>query len=352
MKSALESFIESSPKSALEFSRTYSILTLKLAREVKVRGQNFSFPRSEWILEFAEDLQKASSENAFLGISEGDDLSEKPRYEIGGEAADLLLADPFLEREWGLVEIYFSKREAAEKWRIVLGDKLESLKDLSIREELSQDWNAKWKEGFTGVDVSPFWRIQPEWKKADFDLKDDLESDLKKNIWLNPAMGFGAGTHPTSQLCLQAIGGLNLGAKKILDFGTGSGILSIASLLQGACKVDAVEIDPQAIESARETARINGFEEKIQFSEKILSPSENKYDLIVANILAPVLKENVQILTSALRTQGILILAGLLHEDEAELEAIYRQFLGQTYKDISLEKERLDIWSLLLWKVS
>lgn len=141
-------------------------------------------------------------------------------------------------------------------------------------------------------------------------------------IRLEPGVGFGDGTHETTQLCLQAIAALPRRSPwNLLDFGAGSGILAIAAAKLGAT-VDAVEIDTDALAHADRNARLNAVADRIHLA-RTLDGLPGPYDVIVANILRPVLLAFAADLVARLRPDGALVLSGLVSTDVPEIVARY-----------------------------
>lgn len=166
-------------------------------------------------------------------------------------------------------------------------------------------------------------------------------------ILLAPGEGWGTGSHETTQLCLQAIGLLfpwRKGPFRMLDFGSGSGLLAIAAAQLGA-SVAAVEIDEAGIAHARENARINGVENSIRFSRMIESPP-GSCDLVAANILRPILLEFASVLVGPLKTGGMLVLSGLVATDLPEVSVRYSALLGGREPEIFQRGE----WRALVWR--
>ena len=135
--------------------------------------------------------------------------------------------------------------------------------------------------------------------------------------------GFGDGRHPTTQLCLQAIAALAPRGRawRLLDFGSGSGILSIAAARLGAT-VEAVEIDPRAVEHADRNLHANDVAERVR-PIAALSAATGWFDLVVANILRAVLLEFAPALVSLRAPDGALVLSGLVSTDVPELIGCY-----------------------------
>ena len=128
---------------------------------------------------------------------------------------------------------------------------------------------------------------------------------------LDPGLAFGSGTHPTTSLCLDWLARVPMNGMRILDVGSGSGILAIAGVLLGARRADAVDYDPQARMATRDNAARNGIAEKIETFEDLRDVTGH-CDIVVANILATILIELADALMSRLAPAGHLVLSGVL----------------------------------------
>jgi len=144
---------------------------------------------------------------------------------------------------------------------------------------------------------------------------------------LDPGLAFGSGSHPTTRLCLAGLAAQPLDGLRVLDFGCGSGILALAACVLGAREVVAVDHDPQALFATLENAAYNSIDpERL----RVLRPEElrpgkasERFDVVVANILANPLVELAPVLTAWLAPEGLLMLSGLLAEQEAMIRAAY-----------------------------
>ncbi len=248
----------------------------------------------------------------------------------GTVLADALdVAEAPVQRDWISdqdmcdARAYFYDRGDAEKAMLVLKS---SGVALGIQTEEEQDWLAQWKatvfEGGHGIDVPP-WKIVPPW----------YIGDEPTSIRINPGAGFGTGTHPTTQLCLEFLGTMQP-VSQALDFGSGSGILSIALARRGTRRVLGVEIDASARENARENAALN--QVNVVFQDTL--PDE-RFQVIVANILRSTLLEYAATLVAHLDPSGVLVLSGLLEQDMAPVLSCYRALLPGCHSILGQKEE-------------
>lgn len=139
---------------------------------------------------------------------------------------------------------------------------------------------------------------------------------------LDPGLAFGTGQHPTTRSCLAWLADARLEGRSVLDYGCGSGILGIAAALLGAARVVGVDIEPQALWATQANARFNGVAlDAVIPPEEI--PPEQKFDLVLANILANTLIELGPTLSACLNSGGQLVLAGLLESQIGTVQAAY-----------------------------
>jgi ribosomal protein L11 methyltransferase len=215
------------------------------------------------------------------------------------------------------VTAYFDAPPAREHVRSALLDAFRlyslpssSARDIALREVANRDWLGEWKKSWQPVRVGRRFIIAPPWSEID-----DAEERLV--IRIEPGMAFGTGTHETTRLCLEAIEKYFKGGS-FLDVGTGTGILSIAAaLLYEDARIEACDTDPDAVEIARENARLNNLAGKISFRHGTLDDeSTASADVVCANLTADVIVPLLPRLVSA--TCGRLILSGIL-DSQAEL---------------------------------
>ncbi|MGE0806407.1 MAG: 50S ribosomal protein L11 methyltransferase [Burkholderiaceae bacterium] len=142
-------------------------------------------------------------------------------------------------------------------------------------------------------------------------------------IVLDPGLAFGTGSHPTTRLCLEWLDGMLKAGQHVIDYGCGSGILAIAAARLGAASVCAIDIDPQALTSARHNADVNGVRLDIRATSQ---PPPAPADVVVANILANPLRVLAPLLSALVAPGGSLVLAGLLDRQADEIAACYPAF--------------------------
>jgi ribosomal protein L11 methyltransferase len=189
----------------------------------------------------------------------------------------------------------------------------DAITKVSIELVPDQDWMQKWKEGFEPFAIGERLLVAPSWKLP-------RDSGGRVVIQIDPGMAFGTGTHETTRLCLEAIERYWRGGS-LLDVGTGTGILAIAAAkLEPGSQVVAIDVDPQAVQVARENASINSVSESIEFKEA--RPGDlagRRFDLVVANLTAEVIIETATGLAGCLSAPGVMILSGILTQFEGDV---------------------------------
>ena len=187
-----------------------------------------------------------------------------------------------------------------------------------------QDWVRLTQSQFAPVEITPQFWIVPTWHEP--------PAGAELFIRLDPGLAFGTGTHPTTRMCLRWIAHQAGGQSpwpRVLDYGCGSGILAIAAALHGAQEVDAVDIDPAAVQSTVDNAQANG----VQLNCGLPDMAAGRYPLVLANILATPLKLLAPLLCGHLDGDGDLVLAGILERQADELKAAYAPWVALEISD-------------------
>jgi len=190
----------------------------------------------------------------------------------------------------------------------------------SLQQLPDQDWVRLTQSQFEPVAISDGFWVVPSWH--------DVPPGARHVIRLDPGLAFGTGTHPTTRMCLRWLATqparLALPGQRVLDYGCGSGILAIGAALHGARDIDAVDIDPAAVQATEDNARANGVRLQAGLPER----ASGLYGVVLANILATPLKLLAPLLCAHLAPGGRLVLAGILERQADELQAAYAPWLA------------------------
>lgn len=180
----------------------------------------------------------------------------------------------------------------------------------------NKNWNAHWETNFQPVIINHSMNKAP-WVAIRADFHQPIK-DAKHEIIITPKMSFGTGHHATTSMMIRMMAELDFSEKTVLDFGTGTGILAILSAKLGASRVIAIDNDDQSIRNASENFDSNGCLE-IQLLEASTANVDIKFDIILANIVKGVILDNLTAFTKEMVNGGVILLSGLLADDEPEI---------------------------------
>ena len=194
----------------------------------------------------------------------------------------------------------------------------------SLKEE---DWENSWKQYYQPIPIGEKLIIVPQW------MEPDPSSD-RIPVLLDPGMIFGTGAHASTQMCLRALERAVAGKERVIDLGSGSGILSIAALLLGADTAIGVDIDPKAEDIARDNAALSGLTAPrfqavtgnvIGDRAMMEQLSQGGYDIVLANIVADVIIPLSVVVPNFLRPDGLFICSGVLNTRLDEVKTALEQ---------------------------
>jgi ribosomal protein L11 methyltransferase len=190
--------------------------------------------------------------------------------------------------------------------------------ELSWRWQANEDWEREWRRGLQPRKVSPRFVVKPSWTEW-------AAASGEVVLEIDPQMAFGTGEHATTRGCLALLDRSFREGDRVLDVGSGSGILSIGAARLGACQVIAVEYDPDANLNARENLERNGVGVVVELREALadeqLIRDLGTFDIVLANILSGVIRPLLPSLEVALRPGGRLIVSGILVRERSAVVA-------------------------------
>jgi ribosomal protein L11 methyltransferase len=207
---------------------------------------------------------------------------------------------------------------------------LATVPPFEVREVADADWVRLTQSQFEPIAIGKRIWVVPSWHEAP-------EPDALV-LELDPGLAFGTGSHPTTRLCMEWIEQSVAPGQSVLDYGCGSGILAILASKCGAHPVHGVDIDPQAVESARQNSARNRVD--VSYGLPEACPAM-EFDVVVANILSNPLKLMASMLSSKVRAGGMIALSGVLARQADDVAAAYRPWI-----DLSVWRE-LDGWVCL-----
>lgn len=229
------------------------------------------------------------------------------------------------DRNTAIIHIYISECDNALEAFSFLKERLEALEipfEAATVGVDDKDWNENWKKYFKAFEVGTRLAVCPSWENY-------KNSDDRTVLNIDPGAAFGTGTHATTSLCLSVLDNVIKDGMTVLDIGSGSGILAIASVLLGAQEAVGVDIDAQSVKTANENAEINGVAHKAKFMVGDLAEKvSDKYDIVCANIVADVIIRLFANVKDYMKDNAKLIISGIIdiRADEVEAAALDNGF--------------------------
>ena len=247
-------------------------------------------------IEDYRDLEQQAWEIAHVDLIE-QDLLDQPR--------DIVKVHMYLAPDENPAEILPLFKERLEASGVEY-----KLETSGIEQE---DWQNAWKKYYHAMDIGQRLAIVPGWETYDTD---------RIVITMDPGMAFGTGTHETTSLCLETLDSMVKGGERVLDIGTGSGILAIAALKLGAASAEGVDIDPVAVRTAGENAALNGVQDKLTVLVGDLSDkASGTYDIITANIVANAILSLAPAVPGLMAEGATFIASGIIDSRKDEVIA-------------------------------
>ena len=245
-------------------------------------------------IEDYSDLEQQAWEIAHVDLIE-QDLLDQPR--------DIVKVHMYLAPDENLAEVLPLFRERLEASGIEY-----TLSTAGVEQE---DWQNAWKKYYHAMDIGKRLAIVPGWE--------DYQTD-RTVITMDPGMAFGTGTHETTSLCLEVLDERVKGGERMLDIGTGSGILAIAALKLGAAEAEGVDIDPMCVRTAGENAERNGVQDRLKVLVGDLSDkATGVYNIITANIVAAAILSLAPHVPALMAPDAVFIASGIIDTRKDEV---------------------------------
>ncbi|MBA5607630.1 50S ribosomal protein L11 methyltransferase [Duganella sp. FT3S] len=280
---------------------------------------------TEIVIEIARDHAEALSDALMdvgaLSVSVED-------ADEGTDAERPLFGEPGMEPKeaaWEHSRVVALTEQDADQAAIVAAAaeqiKLASVPKFTLRKVEEQDWVRLTQSQFAPIHIGKNIWVVPSWHEAP-----DPDALI---LELDPGLAFGTGSHPTTRLCMEWLEAHPAPGKTVLDYGCGSGILAMVAKKLGAAQVAGVDIDPQAIESARDNGVRNQCDVEYFLPDTFAQSAyaNQRFDVVVANILSSPLKLMAPMLSGRVADGGALILSGVLARQAEEVAAAYAPFI-------------------------
>ncbi|MFA6709488.1 MAG: 50S ribosomal protein L11 methyltransferase [Fusobacterium sp.] len=297
----------------------------------------------------SEDIEKSKKEIGDIfydfgatGLKIEEPMTHKNPLDFYKNEKDFLMVDH-------AVSAYFPLNFYAEKRRKAILNALEEkffqrediIYTVDFYDYEEEDYQNSWKKYFYTQKISNRFVVKPTWRDYE-----PLEDELV--IEIDPGRAFGTGTHPTTSLCIKLMEENISAQDRVIDVGTGSGILMVAAEKLGAKEIIGTDIDPMAIEVAKENLELNkvSLEKAKAYAGDLISVvKEDKFDVVVANILADVLLILLKDISKVVRKDGLVIFSGII---EDKLEEMKKEIESQGLEILEVKADKE--WRVILIK--
>ena len=297
----------------------------------------------------SEDIEKSKKEIGDIfydfgatGLKIEEPMTHKNPLDFYKNEKDVLMVDH-------AVSAYFPLNFYAEKRRKAILNALEEkffqrediIYTVDFYDYEEEDYQNSWKKYFYTQKISNRFVVKPTWRDYE-----PLEDELV--IEIDPGRAFGTGTHPTTSLCIKLMEENISAQDRVIDVGTGSGILMVAAEKLGAKEIIGTDIDPMAIEVAKENLELNkvSLEKAKAYAGDLISVvKEDKFDVVVANILADVLLILLKDISKVVRKDGLVIFSGII---EDKLEEMKKEIESQGLEILEVKADKE--WRAILIK--
>lgn len=255
-----------------------------------------------------------------VAIEDPNDILDREQGPLTWDFADLNILE--YKGNAAVVKGYFAQEDNIEEIVKYIEGKLQELREMGIdlgegkvqeQEIYEQDWANNWKKYYKPTKISEKVVVKPTWEEYE-------KKDGELIIELDPGMAFGTGTHETTRMCIKALEENLTAESTVFDIGTGSGILAIGAKILGANDVIAVDLDPVAVDAAKSNVAINNIEGIEVLEGNLMDVVEGKADIVVANIIADIIKFVCVDVKNFLKPNGKFICSGIILDRRQDVE--------------------------------
>ena len=297
----------------------------------------------------SDDIEKAKKEIGDIfydfgatGLKIEEPMTHKNSLDYYKNEKDFLMVDHAVSAYFPM-NIYAERRKQAilKRFEETFSEREDLVYTIDFYDYEEEDYQNSWKKYFYTQKISERFVVKPTWREYE-----PLEDELV--IEIDPGRAFGTGTHPTTSLCIKLMEENIKEGNTVIDVGTGSGILMVAAEKLGAGKIIGTDIDPMAVEVAEENLLLNKVDmekAKAYAGDLVTVVKDEKFDVVVANILADVLLILLKYISRVVKKDGLVIFSGII---EDKLEEMKREIenVGLEILEIKADKE----WRAILMK--
>lgn len=297
----------------------------------------------------SDDIEKAKKEIGDIfydfgatGLKIEEPMTHKNSLDYYKNEKDFLMVDHAVSAYFPM-NIYAERRKQAiiKRFEEEFFEREDIIYTIDFYDFEEEDYQNSWKKYFYTQKISERFIVKPTWRE--YEPKED-----ELVIEIDPGRAFGTGTHPTTSLCIKLMEENIKEGDTVIDVGTGSGILMVASEKLGAGKIVGTDIDPVAVEVAEENLLLNKVDmekAKAYAGDLVTVVQDEKFDVVVANILADVLLILLKDISRVVKKDGLIIFSGIIEDKLEEMKKAVAE-VGLEILEVKADKE----WRAMLMK--
>ena len=281
-----------------------------------------------------------------VAIEDPNDILEREQGPLTWDFADINVLEH--KGAVAVVKAYFAEEDDIENILKYVNEKIEELKSIGLdlgeakvesEKMYEEDWANNWKKYYKPTKVGDRIVVRPIWEEY-------KEENDELVLVLDPGMAFGTGTHETTRMCIQSLENYVKEDSVVFDVGCGSGILAIAAAKLGAKKAVGVDLDPVAVESAKENVGYNNLDNIEVLYGNLVEVIDGKADIVVANIIAEVICILTEDVKRVLKDDGYFITSGIIHD---RVDMVTKKLEETGFEVVEINKD--GEWNCIVAKV-